>query len=92
MAAGTFFHNRQEWIYAPDMVFVVLALLSQRGFGAALHCTGLMPGWVGSATIHQRPGWLLLLPLFRLQAGMDFIISTIVLLLRTKVTEIASSR
>jgi hypothetical protein len=35
----------------PNKVFVVLTFLAQTVFGAALHCTGLMPGWVGWATI-----------------------------------------
>jgi hypothetical protein len=47
MAAETFFHNRQEYIDAPDKVFVVLAFLAQTVSDAALLRTGLMPGWVG---------------------------------------------
>jgi hypothetical protein len=51
MAAETFFHNRQENIDATNKVFVVLTFLAQTVSGAALLNTGLMPGWVGQATI-----------------------------------------
>jgi hypothetical protein len=76
MVADIFFHNRQEWIYALDIVFVVLALLPRR-FSVRLCTTGLMPGWVGWV------GWSFC-PLARPQAGMDFMISTIGLALETE--------
>jgi hypothetical protein len=61
----TFFISRQEWIYAPVVAFVVLAFLAQAVFGAALLRTGLLPGWVGWATILWNLGWLVVLPIAR---------------------------
>ena len=57
--------SRQEWIYAPTVVFVVLAFLAQALFGAALLRTGLLPGWMGWATILWNLGWLVVLPIVR---------------------------
>jgi hypothetical protein len=65
--AETFFLSRQEWIYTPTVVFVVLAFLAQAAFGAALLRTGLLPGWVGWATILWNLGWLVVLPIARPQ-------------------------
>jgi hypothetical protein len=63
--AETFFVSRGEWIYAPTVVFVVLAFLAQAAFGAALLLTGLLPAWVGWATILWNLGWLVVLPVAR---------------------------
>jgi hypothetical protein len=63
--AETFFISRQEWVYAPVVAFVVLAFLAQAVFGAALLRTGLLPGWVGWATILWNLGWLVVLPIAR---------------------------
>lgn len=65
--AETFFISRQEWLYPPIVVFVVLALLAQAIFGAALLRTGLLPGWVGWTTILWNLGWLVILPIARPQ-------------------------
>jgi hypothetical protein len=65
--AETFFISRQEWFYPPVVVFVVLAFLAQAIFGAALLRTGLLPGWVGWATILWNLGWLVILPIARPQ-------------------------
>ena len=61
----TFFISRQEWIYAPTVVFVILAFLAQAVFGAALLRTSLLPGWIGWATILWNLGWLIVLPIAR---------------------------
>jgi hypothetical protein len=63
IAAETFYVSRQEWIYPTIVAFVVLAFLGQAVFGAALLRTGLLPGWVGWATIIWNLGWLVVLPL-----------------------------
>lgn len=63
--AETFSISRQEWIYAPVVAFVVLAFLAQAIFGAALLRTGLLPVWIGWATILWNLGWLVVLPIAR---------------------------
>lgn len=63
--AETFFLSRQEWITAAVVVFVVLAFLAQALFGAALLNTGLLPEWVGWATIIWNLGCLIVLPIAR---------------------------
>jgi hypothetical protein len=63
--AETFFLSQQKWIAAATVVFVVLAFLAQALFGAALLSTGLLPGWVGWATIAWNLGWLIVLPIAR---------------------------
>lgn len=63
----TYFISRQEWIYAPIVVFVILAFLAQAAFGAALLRTGLVPGWIGWATILWNLAWLIILPIARPQ-------------------------
>jgi hypothetical protein len=57
--------SREEWLYAPTVVFVVLAFLAQALFGVALLRTGLLPGWIGWATILWNLGWLVVLPIAR---------------------------
>jgi hypothetical protein len=63
--AETFFISRQEWVYAPTVAFVILAFLAQALFGAALLRTGLLPAWIGWATILWNIGWLVILPVAR---------------------------
>jgi hypothetical protein len=65
--AETFTLSRQEWLYAPIVVFVVLAFLAQAVFGIAILRTGLLPGWVGWITIFWNLGWLVVLPVTRPQ-------------------------
>ena len=65
--AETYFVARQESIYAPIVVFVVLAFLSQAVFGASLLRTGLLSAWVGWATIIWNLAWLVILPINRPQ-------------------------
>jgi hypothetical protein len=43
--------SKQEWLYAPTVLHVVLVFLAQAVFGASMLQTGLLPGWVGWATI-----------------------------------------
>jgi hypothetical protein len=63
--AETFFISRQEWVYAPIVAFVVLAFLAQAVFGASILRAGLLPGWVGWATILWNLAWLVILPIAR---------------------------
>lgn len=65
LVAETFFISRREWVYAPIVAFVILAFLGQAVFGAALLSTGLLPAWVGWATILWNLGWLVVLPIAR---------------------------
>jgi hypothetical protein len=61
----TYFISRQEWVYAPFVVFVVLSFLAQAFFGAALLRTGLLPIWIGWVAILWNLGWLVVLPIAR---------------------------
>ena len=63
VVAETSFLSKQEWVYGQIVVYVVLALLAQAAFGVALLQTGLVPGWVGWATIIWNLGWLIVLPI-----------------------------
>jgi hypothetical protein len=63
--AETFFISRQEYLYGPIVAFVVLAFLAQAVFGASILLTGLLPGWVGWATIIWNLAWLVILPVAR---------------------------
>jgi hypothetical protein len=65
LAAETFFLSKQEWLYAPIVVFVILSFLAQAVFGGALLRTGLLPGWVGWASILWSLAWLVILPIAR---------------------------
>lgn len=65
MVAESFFLSRQEWVYAPIVVYVVLSFLAQAVFGAAIIRTGLLPGWVGWATIIWCLVWMVILPIAR---------------------------
>jgi hypothetical protein len=61
----TYSISKQEWLYAPTVVHVVLAFLAQAAFGASLVQTSLLPGWVGWATIIWNLGLLVYLPVFK---------------------------
>lgn len=65
MVAETFSISRQERVYAPIVVFIVLAFLGQAVFGVSLLRTGFLPGWVGWTTILWCLGWLVILPIAR---------------------------
>ena len=67
LAAETFGLDLQETIYAPIVVFIVLAFLGEAIFGAAILRTGLMPPWVGWTTIIWNLAWLVILPFARPQ-------------------------
>ncbi len=67
LAAETFSLGRQEMIYAPIVAFVVLAFVGQAVFGASILRSGLLPGWVGWATIVWNLAWLVILPIARPQ-------------------------
>jgi hypothetical protein len=65
LAAETFSLSQQTWVYAPIVVFVILAFLGEAVFGMALLRTGLLPAWVGWATIVWSLAWLIILPIAR---------------------------
>jgi hypothetical protein len=65
ITAEAFFISKQEWVYAPTVIFVVLAFLGQALFGAALLRTVLLPAWVGWAAILWNLAWLVILPIAR---------------------------
>lgn len=65
IVAETFALSRQEWLYAPIVVFIVLAFLGQAIFGAALLRTALLPAWIGWTAIFWSLGWLVILPIAR---------------------------
>ena len=66
-AAETFSLSQQKWVYAPIVVFVVLAFLGQAVLGVSILRTGLLPGWVGWVTVGWSLGWLIILPIARPQ-------------------------
>jgi hypothetical protein len=51
LVVETYCLSKQDWLYAPTVLHVVLAFLAQAVFGASLLRTGLLLGWVGWATI-----------------------------------------
>jgi hypothetical protein len=67
LAAEAFGLKLQDYLYAPLVVFVVLAFLGQAAFGVSLLRSGLLPGWVGWVTIIWNLAWLVILPITRPQ-------------------------
>ena len=67
LAAETLGLDRQEMIYAPIVVFVILAFVGQAVFGMSILRSGFLPGWVGWATIFWNLAWLVILPIARPQ-------------------------
>ena len=67
IAAESFSLFQQEYIYPPIVIFVVLAFLGQAAFGASILRTGLLPAWVGWATVIWNLVWLIILPIARPQ-------------------------
>jgi hypothetical protein len=65
IAAETFSLSRQEWAYAPIVVFVILAFVGQATFGVSILRTGLLQAWVGWATVIWSLAWLVILPIAR---------------------------
>jgi hypothetical protein len=63
VAAETFSLSQQDWVNAPIVAFIVLAFIGQAVFGASILGTGLLPGWVGWATILWNLAWLIILPI-----------------------------
>ena len=57
--------SKQDWLQSLIVVHVVLAFLAQAVFGASLLRTGLLPAWIGWATILWSLGLLVYLPAFR---------------------------
>ncbi len=67
LAAESFGLSQKEYLYPPLVVFVVLAFLGQAAFGTAILRSGLLPAWVGWATVVWNLGWLVILPIARPQ-------------------------
>jgi hypothetical protein len=63
IVAETLQLSGQESVYSPIVVYVVLAFLAQAVFGVSLLRTGLLPGWVGWATVIWNLAWLVALPI-----------------------------
>jgi hypothetical protein len=63
ITAETFSLSQQEWVFAPVVVFVVLAFVGEAAFGASSLRTGLLQGWVGWASIIWNLAWLIILPI-----------------------------
>ena len=58
IAAETLSLNRQEWLYTTIVVAVILIFLGEAAFGGSILRTGLLPAWVGWATLFGAwPGW-----------------------------------
>lgn len=51
--------NSSEQNWTPATIYVVLALLAQAAIGGSLLQTGLLPPWIGWATVVWNIGWLL---------------------------------
>ena len=51
--------NSSEQNWAPATIYVVLALLAQAAIGGSLLQAGLLPPWIGWATVVWNIGWLL---------------------------------
>ncbi len=65
VSTETKFIDNGEWNYPQVVTFVVLALLAQAAFGAALLQTGLVPAWAGWATVIWNLGYLLIILVVR---------------------------
>jgi hypothetical protein len=65
IAAETYFLSRQQWSSAAVSVFIFLSLLGQAAFGASILRTGLLPAWIGWATIAWGLAWMIILPIAR---------------------------
>jgi len=67
LVAETLALSKCDFPSAPAVVYIVLAFLSQAAFGAALLRSGLLPEWIGWATIVWNLAWLVILPVARPQ-------------------------
>lgn len=65
LAAESFGLKQHDYMYAPIVVFVVLAFIGQALFGVAILRTGFLPTWVGWVTIIWNLAWLIILPIAR---------------------------
>jgi hypothetical protein len=63
--AEAYFLSKHEWLNAPIVFYVILGFLGQMGFGFALLQTGLLPAWIGWATVGWSLIWLVVLPVAR---------------------------
>ncbi|MCA9875581.1 MAG: hypothetical protein KC441_18045 [Anaerolineales bacterium] len=67
LVAESFGLKLQDYMYTPIVVSVILAFIGQAIFGASILRTGLLPGWVGWATVIWNLAWLVILPIARPQ-------------------------
>jgi hypothetical protein len=67
LAAEAFGLSHQNYEYIPIVVFVILAFLGEATFGASILRSGLLPAWVGWATVIWNLAWLIILPIARPQ-------------------------
>jgi len=67
LAAESFGLKLHDYLYAPIVVFVVLAFLGQAAFGVSILRTGFLPEWVGWVTVIWNVAWLVILPIARPQ-------------------------
>lgn len=67
LAAESFGLSLKDYLYPPIVVFVVLVFLGQTAFGFAILRSGLLPAWVGWATVVWNLAWLVILPIARPQ-------------------------
>ena len=61
VVAETISFPRENIVYPPIVAYVVLSFLAQAVFGMALLRTGLLPKWVGRATVIWNLGMLVFL-------------------------------
>lgn len=67
LAVEAFSLSRQEYAYAPTVVFILLVFLGEAAFGGAILRSGLLPAWVGWVTVIWNLAWLVILPIARPQ-------------------------
>lgn len=53
----------RRWTNGIQVIYIVLGLTAQAGFGIALLQTGLLPSWIGRFTLFWSVGWLAVLGL-----------------------------
>ena len=70
-----------EQIWAPVVVYVVLALLAQAAIGGSLLQAGVLPGWIGWATIAWSAAWLLAYAIKRGDIYIPFVHHTMPLMI-----------
>jgi len=67
ITAETFSLGGQQGTSVAVTVFIFLSLLGQAAFGVSILRAGLLPGWVGWATVAWGLAWMVILPIARPQ-------------------------